>query len=123
MSAVSMATQLCDHVALLKKQHKSGVTPTFGQVDDLFDMADRLQHALDTGGALEDPALTCTVRGCPALALAMTNGHPYCESHAREVSHLLTSLNKLLPDLHASLSRVSWPTTGTGRVTGPDPRD
>lgn len=39
----------------LKKQHKAGINPTYGQVDDLFALGDAVRASLSPAGLVELP--------------------------------------------------------------------
>lgn len=124
MSVVDLAEQLCEHIALLKRQHKSGTTPSFGQVDDLFDLGDRLFTAIQASPRITERELrpvACSVRGCFASGNTLTHGLPFCSAHARVVIETMKSLQGLMPELHAHISRVAWPTAP--HSAAPDPRD
>lgn len=118
-----IADQLCDHIDLLRKQHKAGLTPSFGQIDDLFELSDQLRAAARASAT--PAALVCSVRGCLQDAGALVAGKPYCRVHGRQVGEVLSSLQELMPDVYASVGRVEWPTTrpSLAVVNGPDPRD
>ena len=45
MRIVELAYLVSRHIALLKAQHRSGVNPTYGQIDDLFEFGAQLEAA------------------------------------------------------------------------------
>lgn len=108
MAAESIATELVALIAQLKQQHKSGFTPTFGQIDDLFDYGERLGVALQAGSEFT-PAPVCTHRGCGNHAFLKIGGMPYCPRHAPDARELLQSLQAVMPAVFDRLTRVDWP--------------
>lgn len=118
----TIARQLCAHVAALKQQHRAGITPSYGQVEDLFDFGERLSQVLDSGEATPPPLPRCSNESCAAPATTTIAGQAYCGTCAHAVRQLLRDLEGF--KLHTV--RMDWPRhagTVDGRVSGPDPRD
>jgi hypothetical protein len=46
MALIDRAQLLVDLVQRLLQQHRAGITPAFGEIEDLADLADGLQEAL-----------------------------------------------------------------------------
>lgn len=114
-----VAVQLCDLIDQLRKQHRAGITPTFGQVEDLFDLGDRLRVEVRLEAARDEKpaARGCSVRGCEGSATTQLAQHPYCVRHARVIGETLTRVQQLLHEASVTVGRVQWPTVDV------DPRD
>ncbi len=108
MAAHGLATALVALIAQLKHQHKAGITPSYGQVDDLFDLGDRLHVALQAGAPLA-AAPSCTHAGCDHHAFVEIAGMPYCAPHAADARDLLESLQTVMPAVFERVTRVEWP--------------
>lgn len=122
--------QLCDHIDLLRKQHRAAINPSFGQIDELFELCDQVRAAVRAGvtvGEPVPPVTRCHVRACPHAAPMLVEGKPYCLRHGQDVRVLLGSLQDLMPDVYANLTRVDWPArqgepwTPSGAPGGPHP--
>lgn len=65
-SAISVnawARQVVAHVRSLERAHRAGITPRYGQLEDLFDTADRLERHLDESDAGAG-VLRCAIADC-----------------------------------------------------------
>ena len=121
---MSVALQLCDLIDVLRKQHRAGITPTFGQVEDLFDLADhlRVQARLEAPAPERVAVRGCSVRGCDGAVSAELSEHPYCGRHARVMRETLGRVQQLLHEAAVTVGRVQWPVSTVG-VADIDPRD
>jgi hypothetical protein len=116
---------LCDLVDLLRKQHRAGITPSFGQVDELFELSDRLR--LEASVDPVDVRRRCSVPGCDTpvmdVAIVAGSGKPYCAPHASALRLALATADRLMPGVvDVRMVRTDWP-IAANRVTGIDPRD
>lgn len=135
---MSVTEQLCDLIDLLRKQHRAGITPSFGQVDELFELSDRLRIQ----GFIErhDPRRRCCVADCATpdfrVELFDANGLPYCGLHLASLRASIAQVDRLWPNGGPTAAvRTSWPVrppvggtnlragVGPDTVSGPDPRD
>lgn len=107
MATHTLAAELVSLIGHLKQQHKAGITPSYGQVDDLFDLGERLGVALQAGITVGND---CTVPGCQYAAGEEVSGLLYCHAHAQEARQMLDALRTLMPNVFARVSRVEWPT-------------
>jgi len=118
---IDQARQLVAHIKALKGLHRASLTPTFGQVETMFDLTDDLERLLDAGVAVERAARPCTRPRCGLDATTMVGSYPYCAGCGDQARALLRSLEAF--GVAAPSGTVpSWP-AGGGRVIGPDPRD
>lgn len=69
-----LARAVADHIELLKRQIRSDVTPTLGQVEELFDLGERIAVEL----MLNEPTLPCSIAQCSRPAVAHIGSRPYC---------------------------------------------
>lgn len=115
------ARLLCGQIKQLKCVHRAGLTPSFGQVEELFDRADDLERLLGSAPA-ERTARACTRPTCAQDATTMVGTLPYCQRCGEAARALLKNLESF--GVSAPVS-VFWPAgaSGDARVTGPDPRD
>jgi len=107
MSAATVraaAQHLCAHVRLLKSVHKAGLTPSFGQVEDLFDLADGLEQVIDSLG-VDQAVRSCTRPECAAAATSVVAGRPYCDPCGAAVRKLL----KQVEGFGLETVRGNWP--------------
>jgi hypothetical protein len=93
----STASTLIEQVNRLRAQHRAEITPTFGQLENLFDTAAILERQLDQnfGETLGSPPR----RACSAVELCEATGEHelvpgrfYCTAHARQVRRVLGNL-------------------------------
>lgn len=121
--APSTARQLCDLVDLLRKQHRAGITPSFGQVDELFELSDRLRGEADAPWPAS--RRRCSVPECTTpdhdVAVVSRSGKLYCSYHGDALRTALATADRLMPGV-IDFVRTDWP-IASSRVTGPDPRD
>lgn len=104
--SVETAHLLCDHVRLLERQHRAGITPSYGQVEDLFDLARRLDTSLDAGAPLVGaPTARCARPGCGEVATVPIGPFAYCAPCAVQFRMLLQQLQAFGLD-----ARTTWPT-------------
>lgn len=105
----SIAELLCRHIRTLKAQHKAGITPHFGQLDDLFDLGEQLEESvlLLPVAACQPKAtqpIPCSAPGCVTRLVNMrVNGRCYCRAHGIQMEAALNALGRLAPTLHAAV--------------------
>lgn len=108
-SAREAGARLVRHIAGLKQLHKAGLTPFFGDVDELFDLAAALDYALGDLPSL--PTTPRCARGpCTEDAVEAIGEQVYCRSCA-------ASVRRLLRDIEAFGIRpvlAPWPRSGEG---------
>ena len=118
MSAATVhqyARLLCAYIKLLKGVHRSGLTPSFSQVDDLFILADDLERVVETDCS-ETAKPQCTRSTCAAQSTCVVAGRPYCDSCADGIRKLL----KGLEGFGFQAVRPNWPAPSrTGVDLGP----
>lgn len=96
--------QLCDLIGAIERQHRAGITPTFGQVEELFEMARELRGG-PMMGADQPPVrwpsgkTPCDAPGCGADAVTDIYGTPFCRLHGDVVSRLVRVLQGYFPSL------------------------
>lgn len=87
------ARSLVQLIARLKTQHRAGITPTFGQLGDLFDLSERLSGQLDgliAAVTMATRPLCAAVEGCGEPGEhELVPGRVYCAAHARQVRAVL----------------------------------
>lgn len=66
-----MLTQL----RALQRQHRAGITPRRGQLEELFDTADLLERSLEEKGALAGASARCSTLNC--VRAPMGGDHNY----------------------------------------------
>lgn len=77
---VDVRQLLVAHIRTLRSQHKAGINPTYGQVEDLFDYAERLDMEI----RLSEPTMPCSLPGgCSAPATERIGKAAYCGKHAQ----------------------------------------
>lgn len=84
------ASSLVQLIRRLRAQHRSEIIPTFGQLENLFDLATLLEQQLEVK-ASELVTVTCqAVEGCQQVGdYELVPGHFYCAAHARQVRQVL----------------------------------
>lgn len=103
--------QLVGNLRRLKQQHSAGITPTFGQVEELFDLGEQLDVAI----RLSEPALPCSIDTCRRAAATKVHSRPYCERCARALQAVTTQVAQDAPEIaRARLEamvrgRAPWP--------------
>lgn len=85
-------TRLVRHIAALKQLHKAGLTPSFGDVDQLFELGDELGRALMELPAVA-PAQRCSRGRCTNHAEELIGNLLYCPTCAATVRRLLRDLD------------------------------
>lgn len=120
MAAESIATDLVALIAQLKQQHKAGITPSYGQVDGLFELGERLGVSLQAGSLIASQP-DCTVVLCVVPAVADVAGRPFCAPHAVEARSLLEQMRTLMPAVFERVTRVEWPLGEDDEIAGVRP--
>lgn len=90
-----LARAIADHVDLLKRQIRSDCTPTLGQVEELFDLAERIDMEL----ALNEPTLPCSIPACSRPAVAHIGTRPYCVRCAKALRAVTVQVQSDAPDI------------------------
>jgi hypothetical protein len=104
------ARAMVEHVRVLRKIHISGESPRYGDIECLFDLADRLDHEI----RLNEPALPCAM-GCKRPAVERVSDRACCARCARALRALQQQVQAEAPEiarqrLDAMLhGRVAWP--------------
>ncbi|MGE3519245.1 MAG: hypothetical protein AB7J63_09865 [Vicinamibacterales bacterium] len=109
---MDLIEQLCDHIDLLRKQHRAAINPSFGQVDELFELGDQVRASVRARAVVSEPLtpLTpCSVPACPYEAPMLVQEKSYCLRHGQEARTLLAAMQVLMPEVYAQVSRVDWP--------------
>jgi len=122
MSAAAMsdtARQLCAHIKALKAVHRAGLTPSFGQVEELFDRAADLDQLLGPASVAHQVRV-CTRPSCGCAATTMVGASPLCQACGDVARTLLRNLESL--GVAAPVS-VRWPSADLGGFSILDPRD
>lgn len=122
-SGASVATMLCDLIDMLRKQHRGGITPSFGQIEDLFEFSDRLRATVAASAmpAEEARPSACGICGRPdQLSATVILGKRLCREHQRSLTELVRYLATAVPGALPQQSRVDWPSgepelAGAGR--------
>jgi hypothetical protein len=86
--------QLVGTIRRLKAQHASGITPSFGQVEALFDLGEQL----DTAIRLSEPSLPCAT-GCGRPAARKVETRPYCARCAQALDVVTAQIAQDAPEL------------------------
>lgn len=82
---VDVRQLLVTHIRQLRQQHKAGITPTYGQIDDLFDLGERLEGEIRT----TEPTMPCALpAGCTTPATERVGTATYCARHAQALRAL-----------------------------------
>lgn len=70
---------LISQLRAVQRAHRAGITPPFGELDNLFETVDRVERELDSVGEVPAIATTCDTDGCgrPSVRLT-TDGRRLC---------------------------------------------
>lgn len=81
---------LVSQVRALQRAHRAGITPGYGQLENLFDTAEVLERQLDRDDAVEKP-VTCDTPQCgKPFVRRTTEGKHLCVDCA--VKHIVSAL-------------------------------
>ena len=94
----ALLTQLLDRVLA---QHRAGLNPTFGQVEDLVDLNARVKRDIEvaraTGTVIETlRGPVCDVIGCRSTATVSGDGGRFCYQHADLVERVVGEVRERL---------------------------
>ena len=110
-----LLSQLLDR---LLAQHRAGIVPTFGQLEDLIDLNDRVKRDVECAPAAEAPAsprvvsaiapAICDVITCRSVATFSVETGRYCNTHADLMERIVCEVRQRLALERAqALGRVS----------------
>lgn len=90
-----LARAIVDHVDLMKRQIRHDVTPTLGEVEELFDLAERMGMEL----ALNEPSLPCSIPTCARPSAAYIGARPYCVRCAKALRAVTMQVQSDAPEI------------------------
>ncbi|HZR25490.1 MAG TPA: hypothetical protein VFA59_17980 [Vicinamibacterales bacterium] len=106
-----IATQLVAVIDRLQSQDRAGITPTQGQVFELFDLKNDLKHAL----LVHEPPVPCSIPSCGRPATVTVHEQRYCARCGRAMSLVTTQVTGEAPEIarnriqHMLMGRAPWP--------------
>jgi len=106
------ARALVDHVDLLKRQIRHNVTPTIGDTEELFQLAETVDLELRH----HEPLEPCSIGGCNRLAATRLRERPYCTRCARALSAVTRQVELDAP----AIARAKLEGMVAGRAPWPD---
>jgi hypothetical protein len=98
-------------IGRLKGMHRAGLTPTYGQIEELFELGDQLDVALK----LANPALPCSIGSCGRPAAKYLHDRPFCARCARALEAVTTQVKTDAPEIARARieamvrGRAPWP--------------
>lgn len=107
-------------IAMLEQQHRAGITPSYGQVENLFDLGRLLGDAAEADRAAAAPRTPvvvsrpvparCSRPGCHPLTTEreVIDGQSWCPSCAVD----LQLLHRSAARMGVAVTRVRWPRQG-----------
>jgi hypothetical protein len=118
-SGISVANMLCDLVDLLRKQHRAGITPSFGQVEELFELSDRLRANVAASEQSTEQAFqpTCAICQRADQLGDVIFGVRYCREHQRALAEVARYVSRAVPGAMPQQARTDWP-AGESQLVG-----
>lgn len=101
-------------IRTIRGQHKAGIPPSFGQIDDLFDLGERLSTELQIADP-ESARVACSIGDCKRVAETRLVGQPYCRRCADALDAATMQIHSDAPQLARErvaamvAGRVPWP--------------
>jgi hypothetical protein len=108
------------HIERLKAIHRSNEAPRHGDIEELFDLSERLALELK----LSVPGLPCTLPTCTQPSADVVGGQPYCLKHARAMRELMTVVTAETPEIARTRlvameqGRAPWPAAIAAAIGG-----
>lgn len=113
-SVIDVRQLLVNHIRTLRQQHKAGINPTYGQIDDLFDYAERLEVEI----RLSVPTMPCSLPGgCASPATERVGAAHYCGKHGQALRTVTRLVEEDAPNIALARladmerGRAPWPET------------